>query len=77
MQRHNLSPFSLVAGVLFAGIAIAVLATDGRFSSYDLHWGTVGIAAAGVVGLLLIVVATRRITSERRIESETGFAADE
>ena len=77
MQRHNLSVFSLFSGAVAIAIGIVLLSTDGRFASYDFHWATVGIVAAGVVGVLLVVVAGRRITSERRLENESGFAADE
>ena len=77
MQRHNLSVFSLLCGGIFAAGAIVLFATDGRFTSYNLHWTTVGIVASGVIGVGLIAAAARRIATERRIESESGFAADE
>ena len=77
MQRHNLSLFSLFTGAVFAAIAITLLVTDGRFTSYGVRWATIGIVAAGVFGVLLIAVAVKVITAERRVESESGFAADE
>ena len=77
MQRHNLSLFSLLSGTVAIAVGIVLLATDGHFSSYNFHWATVAIVAAGVVGVLLVVVAGRRITAERRMENESGFAPDE
>ena len=77
MQRHNLSVFSLFSGAATIALGIVLLSTDGRFSSYDFHWVTVGLVAAGAVGVLLVVAAGRRITAERRIQTESGFAADE
>ena len=77
MQRHNLSVFSLLCGAVFAAVAIALLATDGRFTSYNVQWATLGIAASGVVGIGLVAAAARRIAAERRLENQSGFAADE
>ena len=68
MRRHELSLFSLVSGIAFAAIAVALLLTDGRFFAYDMHWSGVGVLVAGAVGLLLVVAATSRIAKERREE---------
>ena len=77
MQRHNLSVFSLFSGAVAVGLGIVLLSTDGRFSSYNFHWATLSIVAAGVVGVLLSTVAGRRIAAERRVDGESGFTADE
>ena len=77
MQRHELSVFSLLAGVVFAAIATLFVVTDGRLFAYNVHWGSVAIAGAGLLGVALVTAATRRIAHERRLEAASGFAVDE
>jgi hypothetical protein len=69
-----LSVFSLLAAVLFGAVAIALIATDGRFTSYDINWGLIGALAGGALGVALIAGASLSILRERRSDEAAPFA---
>jgi fatty acid desaturase len=57
VPRHDLDPLALLAGVVFMGVAIVALLTQGAGLSSRWTWPTL-LIVAGVVGLL----ASRRDT---------------
>ena len=67
MQRHPLDPVSLVAGLLFAGLSISLLA--GRVTAGSRHLALVWAVAAVILGLGLL--ATGRHSHRQAIESES------
>ncbi|MCU1676702.1 MAG: hypothetical protein JWM93_1460 [Frankiales bacterium] len=75
MRRHELSVMSLLSGLVFGTVAIVLLSTDGRLSSYDMHWELIWAVSAGLVGALLVAVAVRAIVHERRGEPPTASAS--
>ncbi len=77
MRRHEISLFSLLSGLVFGTVAVALIATDGHFTSYDVHWGLIGALAAGGVGIALVAGAVLAIVRERRIAGESGLRPDE
>jgi c-di-GMP-binding flagellar brake protein YcgR len=77
VRRHEFSVFSLLAGVVFGTVAIVLLATDGRFTSYDISWGWIAALAGGGLGIALVAGAVLAIARERRIDGAGGFSPDE
>jgi hypothetical protein len=71
MRRHELSVLSLVGAVVFGGLAVALLATDGRFGSVNVPWAVIWSVAAGVAGVAIVAAAATAIARERRDGSDT------
>jgi len=65
MQRHSFDPLSAVLGVLTVVGAVAVMTGSLRPTA---TW--VGIAVAGGLGLLMVIVAVQRLTDARRAGSD-------
>jgi hypothetical protein len=76
MRRHPLDPVSLVAGLLFAGLSISLLA--GSVTARTQHLTLVWAVGAVLVGLGLL--ATGRRSHEEAVEvgpqTEGGMAGE-
>ena len=64
MQRHDLEPVSLVAGLIFVLIAIGY-AVD-HAAHLDLHWVAAVPAGLIVIGAGILAVVVRRIQRQAR-----------
>jgi hypothetical protein len=70
MQRHPLDPVSLVAGLLFAGLSISLLA--GRLTAGSRHLALVWAAGAVILGVGLLASGRQSHRQGIEAESETG-----
>jgi hypothetical protein len=69
MRRHPLDPVSLIAGLLFTGISISLLA--GRLTAGTRHLTLVWAAGAVVLGLGLLASGRRSHEQPVGPESQT------
>jgi hypothetical protein len=71
MRRHEISFVSLLSAIVFGALAVALLATDGRFGSVDVPWAVIWSVVAGVAGVAIVAAAATAIARERRDASDT------
>jgi hypothetical protein len=70
MQRHPLDPVSLVAGLIFAGLSIPLLA--GRLTAGSRHLALVWAVGAVILGVGLLASGHHAHRQGIEAESDTG-----